>query len=318
MSNTNNNTASAPIVETHAVAVRAVWKQYLDLCKIKVVALISFTAIVGMLLATPAGTPLPWMALIFGNLGIFLAASAAAAVNHVVDQRIDAKMERTSKRPVATGAVSSRNALLFALTLTVLSMLMLTFLVNGLTAILTFFSLVGYAIIYTMYLKRATPQNIVIGGAAGAAPPILGWAAVTGLDPALNIASPLANSIWLFLIIYIWTPPHFWALAIYRRHEYAKAKIPMLPVTHGANFTRLQILLYTILLFVVSLMPFAVQMSGKIYLIGAIGLGAGFLYYAIRMQSNDDDKLAIATFVYSIYYLMGMFAFLLVDHYWKF
>ncbi len=308
----SSNSTMAGKASSSSAQYRPVWKQYLDLCKIKVVALISFTAIVGMFLATPPGDPLPWMALTFGNLGIFLAASAAAAVNHVVDRHIDIKMDRTKKRPVATGAVSSRNALLFALTLTTASMLILVLLINVFTAILTFFSLVGYAIIYTMYLKRATPQNIVIGGAAGAAPPILGWAAVTGLDPSIS------NSFWLFLLIYVWTPPHFWALAIYRRHEYAKAKIPMLPVTHGANFTRLHVLLYTILLFVISVMPFLTGMTGKVYLAGAVLLGSGFLYYAIRMKFNDDDKIAIATFVYSIYYLMGMFAFLLVDHYWKY
>jgi len=311
MADSRNNTTASE-ASSSSIPYRPVWKQYLDLCKIKVVALISFTAIVGMFLATPPGNALPWMALTFGNLGIFLAASAAAAVNHVVDRHIDTKMDRTKRRPVATGAVSSRNALLFALTLTVASMLILVLLINTFTAILTLFSLVGYAVIYTMYLKRATPQNIVIGGAAGAAPPILGWAAVTGLDPSIS------NSFWLFLLIYVWTPPHFWALAIYRRHEYAKARIPMLPVTHGANFTRLHVLLYTILLFVISVMPFITGMTGKIYLVGAVLLGSGFIYYAIRMKFNDDDKIAIATFAYSIYYLMGMFALLLVDHYWKY
>ncbi len=312
MSQASNNSTAPATDRPLADAPRAVWKQYLDLCKIKVVALISFTAIVGMLLATPPGNPLPWMALTFGNVGIFLAACAAAAVNHVVDRHIDTKMERTNQRPVATGAVSSRNALIFALTLATASMLILILLINTFTAILTLMSLVGYAFIYTMYLKRATPQNIVIGGAAGAAPPMLGWAAVTGLDPSIS------NSFWLFLLIYVWTPPHFWALAIYRRHEYAKAKIPMLPVTHGANFTRLHVLLYTILLVVVSVMPFITGMTGIIYLTGAVLLGGGFLFYAIRMRFNDNDKIAIATFVYSIYYLMGMFAVLLVDHYWKF
>jgi len=312
MSEPSNNTTAHTGSSSADVQARPVWRQYMDLCKMKVVALISFTAIVGMFLATPPGNPLPWMALTFGNLGIFLAASAAAAVNHVVDRHIDTKMERTNRRPVATGAVSSRNALIFAMSLTVLSMLILAILINVFTAILTLLSLVGYAVIYTMYLKRATPQNIVIGGAAGAAPPILGWAAVTGLDPSIS------NSFWLFLLIYVWTPPHFWALAIYRRHEYAKAKIPMLPVTHGANFTRLHVLLYTVLLFVISVMPFITGMTGLVYLFGAVVLGSGFLYYAIRMNFNDDDKIAIATFVYSIYYLMGMFAFLLIDHYWKF
>ena len=308
MSQATNNPAARPEAD---ILQRPVWKQYLDLCKIKVVMLISFTAIVGMLLATPPGFPLPWNALIFGNIGIFLAACAAAAVNHVVDKKIDAKMERTRKRPVATGHVSGRNALIFAMVLTVISMTILVVRVNTITAVLTLFSLVGYAVIYTMYLKRATPQNIVIGGAAGAAPPILGWAAVTGIDPTLS------NSFWLFLLIYIWTPPHFWALAIYRRHEYAKAKIPMLPVTHGVDFTRLHVLLYTILLFVISMMPYITGMCGKVYLVGSVLLGLGFLYHALRLMRSDEEKVSMQTFVYSIYYLMGMFAFLIVDHYFK-
>lgn len=291
---------------------QAVWLQYLELCKPKVVALIIFTALVGMLMAVPPSEPINWLLVIYGNAGIFLAASSAAAINHIVDKRVDAQMKRTHHRPVATGKISQKNAIIFALLLMVISMTILVVLVNTLTAILTFIALIGYAVIYTMYLKRATPQNIVIGGAAGAAPPILGWAAMTaGLDPEFT------NSFWLFLLIFVWTPPHFWALAIYRREEYAKADIPMLPVTHGVEFTRLHVLLYTILLLVISVMPYLTGMSGKIYLVGALLLGAGFLYYAIKLNFSKDEKVAINTFAYSIYYLMGMFAFLLIDHYLK-
>ena len=278
---------------------------YLGLCKLKVVALIVFTAMVGMFLATSPPGMVPWNVLIFGNLGIGLAAAAAAAVNHVLDAREDAKMARTSNRPLPQGAVSGRNALVFAVIIGTLSMLILVYLINVLTAVLTFLSLVGYAVVYTMYLKRATPQNIVIGGAAGAAPPILGWTAMTNtLDP---------NALLLFLIIFIWTPPHFWALAIHRREEYAKVDIPMLPVTHGVPFTQLQILLYTILLLLVSVLPFVTRMSGPFYLAGALLLGLGFLRYAILMMRGKD--VAMKTFGYSIWYLMAIFAILLVDHY---
>ncbi len=286
------------------------WRQYLALCKLKVVALIVFTALVGMFMATNPPSMVPWDKLIFGCLGIFLAASAAAAVNHVVDQHIDAQMARTRDRPVARGEISSRNALLFASALSVLAMSVLVFWVNKFTALLTFLSLIGYAFVYTMYLKRATPQNIVIGGAAGAAPPVLGWAAVTGGD---DIFFP--NSFWLFLLVFIWTPPHFWALAIYRRHEYKKANVPMLPVTHGVEFTQLHILLYTILLVVVSVMPYLTGMSGIFYLVCALLLGARFLYFAIKLKITGDDGIAIRTFAYSIYYLIGMFGALLIDHY---
>jgi len=280
---------------------------YLGLCKLKVVALIVFTAMVGMFLATSPPGMVPLGILLFGNLGIGMAAAAAAAVNHVLDAREDAKMVRTSKRPLPQGELSERNALLFAVLLAALSMAVLVVLVNVLTAALTFLSLLGYAVVYTMYLKRATPQNIVIGGAAGAAPPILGWTAVTGsLDP---------HALLLFLIVFVWTPPHFWALAIHRREEYAKVDIPMLPVTHGVPFTRLQILLYTILLLVVSTLPFATHMSGLFYLAGALLLGGGFLWYAIRLMQGNDPKIAMKTFGYSIWYLMAIFAILLVDHY---
>jgi protoheme IX farnesyltransferase len=282
-------------------------KSYLGLCKLKVVALIVFTAMIGMFLATTPPAMVPLDILFFGNLGIGMAAAAAAAINHVLDAREDAKMARTSKRPLPQGEINERNALVFAVLLGAVSMATLVSLVNTLTAVLTFISLVGYAVVYTMYLKRATPQNIVIGGAAGAAPPILGWTAMTGsLDP---------HALLLFLIIFVWTPPHFWALAIHRREEYAKVDIPMLPVTHGVPFTRLQILLYTILLLVVSVLPFVMHMSGLLYLAGALVLGGGFLYYAIRLMKGKDEKVAMQTFGYSIWYLMALFTFLLVDHY---
>jgi protoheme IX farnesyltransferase len=283
----------------------ASWRDYLALCKPKIVALIIFTAVVGMFLSTPGMVPL--QALICGTIGIGLAAASAAAINHVVDYRIDSIMARTMRRPLPKGNVSLQGAILFAFLLATLSMVILTYFVNVLTAILTAVSLIGYGFIYSMYLKRATPQNIVIGGLAGAAPPVLGWTAITGtLDP---------NSLLLLLIIFAWTPPHFWALAIYRVKDYASVDIPMLPVTHGVEFTRLHILLYTIILSIVTLLPFITYMSGPLYLFGAIVLDAGFLYYAIRMQRDHSDRLAMQTFSYSIIYLMALFAFLLVDHY---
>jgi len=282
-----------------------VWHDYLVLCKPKVVSLIVFTAVVGMFLAAPG--MVPWDILLYGTVGIGLAASSAAAINHVIDHRIDSIMARTKQRPLPEGKVSIINAIIFAWFLGTISMGILAFLVNPLTAGLTALSLIGYGFIYSMFLKRATPQNIVIGGAAGAAPPVLGWTAVTGtLDP---------NALLLFLIIFVWTPPHFWALAIYRRDDYAAADIPMLPVTHGKAFTRLHILLYTILLFIVTLLPYLVGMSGIFYLVGAILLGVGFLYYTILMYFNHEDRLAMQTFSYSIIYLMLLFAFLLIDHY---
>jgi protoheme IX farnesyltransferase len=282
-------------------------KSYLGLCKLKVVALIVFTAMVGMFLATSPPGMVPWDVLVFGNLGIGMAAAAAAAINHVLDAREDATMARTSGRPLPQGEISEHGALLFAGLLGVASMLVLAVFINTLTALLTLMSLVGYAVVYTLFLKRATPQNIVIGGAAGAAPPILGWTALTNsLDP---------HSLLLFLIIFVWTPPHFWALAIHRRDEYAKVDIPMLPVTHGIPFTRLQILLYTIMLLVVSVLPYVVHMSGLFYLGGALVLGGGFLWYAIRLMQGRDEKIAMKTFGYSIWYLMAIFTILLVDHY---
>ncbi len=279
--------------------------RYFELCKPRVVYLIVFTAVVGMLLAVP-GWP-PWNAVIAGTLGIALAASSAAAINHLLDRRIDAVMARTRDRPLPSGQLGIRQVLWFALILGVVSMILLVVWVNPLTAVLTFFSLIGYAIIYTLWLKRATPQNIVIGGAAGAAPPLLGWTAVTGsIDPGALI---------LFLIIYAWTPPHFWALAIHRRHDYAAVDIPMLPVTHGVQFTRWHILFYTILLIIVSILPFLTGMSGLLYLSGVTVLNIGFLWYALRMLSGKDESLPMQTFGYSIIYLMLLFAFLLADHY---
>lgn len=278
---------------------------YLELCKPKVVALLVFTAVIGMFLATPGMVPLD--ILFFGNLGIGLAASSAAAINHLLDARIDAQMARTQNRPLPQGALNIRQVLTFAIVLGVISMLMLVLFVNVLTAVWTLASLIGYAIIYTSFLKRATPQNIVIGGAAGAAPPLLGWMAVTN--------SFDANAAILFLIIFIWTPPHFWALAIHRRDDYAKVDMPMLPVTHGIVYTRWQILYYTILLVLVTILPYLTGMSGLPYLVAALLLGAGFIYYAIMLIRATDDGLPMRTFGYSIVYLMALFAALLIDHY---
>jgi protoheme IX farnesyltransferase len=282
------------------------WRDYYELTKPRVVMLIVFTAVVGMFLAVPGWPGLS--PLVFGTLGIGLAASGAAVYNHVLDARIDVHMLRTRSRPLPEGRVSESKALMFASVLCLVSMLVLASLVNPLTAVLTFASLIGYALVYTVYLKRATPQNIVIGGAAGAAPPVLGWTAVTN--------EIHAGALLLFLIIFVWTPPHFWALAIARKEDYAKVGVPMLPVTHGEPFTRLSILLYTILLVVVTIIPYLISMSGLIYLVTALGLGAGFLYYAIAMMRKPDDlELPMKTFRYSITYLCILFAALLVDHY---
>jgi protoheme IX farnesyltransferase len=281
------------------------WRSFYELTKPRVVMLIVFTSIVGTLLAVPGMPPLD--ALIFGNLGIGLAAASAAVVNHVLDERIDAQMSRTKRRPLPTGKLSSRTAIAFAALLCLLSMTILVVLVNTLTALLTFASLIGYAVIYTVWLKRATSQNIVIGGAAGAAPPVLGWAAVTGtVEP---------NALLLFLIVFVWTPPHFWALAIARKDEYAKVGIPMLPVTHGVAFTRLQVLLYTLLLVAVTLMPFVTGMSGLIYLAAAIVLNGMFVYYAFQLKMSERTHLPMKVFRFSISYLMWLFAALLIDHY---
>lgn len=281
------------------------WRDYLELCKPNVVALMLLTSLIGMLLATPDAVPLD--ILIFGNLGIALCAGAAAAVNHVVDRHIDEKMARTANRPIAKGRLSPNQAVMFALLIGLLGIVILVLFTNVLTAWLTLASLIGYAFIYTMYLKRATPQNIVIGGLAGAAPPLLGWSSIS------NTIDPYA--LLLVLIIFVWTPPHFWALAIYRKDEYAKESIPMLPVTHGVAFTKMQIVLYTIILFIVSILPYIVLMSGIIYLFSAIILSSLFMYYAIKLYLSDDDAIAMNTFNFSIYYIFLIFIALLLDHY---
>ena len=283
-------------------------REYWALTKPRVVALIVFTAFVGMFLAVP-GLP-PLRESVFGFLGIWLAASSAAAINHLIDQRIDRVMVRTAHRPLATGALKPAQVLAFAVFLGAVSMTILIALVNPLTAALTFASLIGYAVIYTAWLKRATPQNIVIGGIAGAAPPLLGWAAVTGMRNPWD----WAHALLLVLIIFVWTPPHFWALAIFRRDDYARALVPMLPVTHGVAYTRWQILLYTVLLVVATVLPWAVGMSGLFYLGGALVLGGVFLWYAWKLLDPPDDLFAMRTFQYSIVYLMALFVFLLVDH----
>lgn len=281
------------------------WRRYLDLTKPKVVMLITFTALAGMLLATPGIIAIS--TLLFGLLGISLAAAAGAAVNQVIDQEIDAIMDRTRNRPLPKHDLDTPHATIFAIALVAIAMLVLGFLVNILTMFLAFTAFIGYAVIYTVYLKRSTPMNIVWGGIAGAMPPLLGWTAVTG---------ELATApLWLVALIFVWTPPHFWALAIKRRAEYERAGIPMLPVTHGVPHTKLQILIYTLVLFVVSLGPFIIGMSGLIYLIGAVGFGLGFIYHATKLFLAEDDAQAMPTFAYSIMYLSAVFAFLLVDHY---
>ncbi len=281
------------------------WRLFLTLTKPRVVALIMLTSVVGTLLASPGWPPLE--PLILGNLGIGLAAASAATLNQLLDQRIDAKMTRTRSRPLPTGGVSDKEALGFALILGAVSMLLLAWRINLLTAALTFASLIGYALVYTLWLKRATPQNIVIGGAAGAAPPVLGWAAVTNsVDP---------HALLLFLIIFAWTPPHFWALAIARRDEYAKVGIPMLPVTHGIEFTRLQVLLYTVILTLVTLLPYLTGMSGVIYLLAAVVLNGAFLTYVVRLKVAPRNALPMQIFRFSIQYLLWLFLALLVDHY---
>ena len=307
---------SAPDSTGHAPALRGQrgaqelpgvhgWRDYLALTKLRVVSLIVLTSVVGTLLSVPGFPPL--VPLLLGNLGIGLAAMSAAAFNHVLDRRIDARMARTRNRPLPSGQLQPANAIWFAVALGTASMLILAAFVNALTAVLTFASLIGYAIIYTVWLKRATPQNIVIGGAAGAAPPVLGWAAVTGhIDP---------QALLLFLIIFTWTPPHFWALAIARRNDYAKADIPMLPVTHGVEFTRLHVLLYTLILAAVTLLPYVTGMTGLIYLAAALVLNARFLWLAVVLKISGRDDLPMRVFRFSINYLMWLFVALLVDHY---
>jgi protoheme IX farnesyltransferase len=280
-------------------------QHFYRLTKPRVVSLIVFTAVIGMFLAVPGAVPLN--ALIFGTLGIALVAGAAAAVNCLVEQKIDAIMNRTRGRPLPQGTVTSPETLFFLALIGGTGLLMLHQLVNPLTMWLTLGTFVGYAIIYTVILKPNTPQNIVIGGASGAMPPVLGWAAVTG-----EVSS---DALLLFLIIFAWTPPHFWALALYRKLEYAKVGMPMLPVTHGDKFTRLHVLLYTLILIAVTLMPYASQMSGLIYITGALVLDAVFLYYAVKIYLDYSDQLARQAFRYSIWYLAALFTVLLVDHY---
>jgi protoheme IX farnesyltransferase len=283
----------------------AAFQQYYDLTKPRVVMLIVFTAIVGMLLAVPGMPPL-WTVLA-ASIGIGLAASSGAAMNQIIDMRADAIMARTKNRPLATGGMEVWQAIVFAALLCAVGMIVLVYYVNLLTAVLTFISMVGYGIIYTVFLKPATPQNIVIGGAAGAAPPLLGWVAMT------NAVTP--EACLLFLVIFAWTPPHFWALALYRREEYAAAGVPMLPVTHGEEFTRLQILLYTYILIAVTLLPFTIHMFGGIYLLGAVYLNARFMFYVYSLYKSYSDELSKKTFYYSIKYLMYLFALMLIDHY---
>jgi heme o synthase len=282
-------------------------RQFFALTKPRVVSLIVFTAVIGMFLAVP-GLP-PLSAVIFGTLGIALVAGAAAAINCLVEQKIDAVMARTRARPLPRGELSSAQTLIFATIVGTTGLLVLYLKVNALTMWLTLVTFVGYAVIYTVLLKPATPQNIVIGGASGAMPPVLGWAAVA------NDVAP--EALLLFLIIFVWTPPHFWSLALYRAQEYAKAGLPMLPVTHGGKYTRLQIVLYTVVLFAVSLLPFAIRMSGWIYLAAAAALGAMFIGYAVQLYRHYSDALARRTFRFSIIYLAALFSALLIDHYWQ-
>ncbi|MFA5677049.1 MAG: heme o synthase [Pseudomonas sp.] len=290
---------------TRAVQTAASWQDYLELTKPKVVALMIITSAIGMLLSTPGA--ISWQVLILGNVGIALCAGSAAAINHVVDRRIDIHMARTQRRPLAQGRVNPLHALTFALLLGLVGMTILLLWINALTAWLTLGSLLGYAVVYTSFLKRATPQNIVIGGLAGAAPPLLGWTAVTGrID---------AEALLLVLIIFAWTPPHFWALAIHRKAEYAKVAIPMLPVTHGEQYTKLHILLYTFMLFAVSLLPYVIHMSGPLYLLVAIGLGLRFIDWAWALYRDSRKHAAIKTFKFSLWYLLWLFVALLADHY---
>ena len=298
-------------IQSNSYAAR--FQQFVQLTKPRVVSLIVFTAVIGMFLAVPAESLSSghfWTAVLFATLGIALVAGSAAAVNCLVEQKIDAVMARTRARPLPMGTISSAETLLFSGATGGIGLTLLYMMVNPLTMWLTLATFVGYAVIYTVLLKPLTPQNIVIGGASGAMPPVLGWAAVTG-----GISH---DALLLFLIIFAWTPPHFWALALYRTKEYARAGVPMLPVTHGDRFTRLQVLLYTIILVAVTMLPFSTRMSGWIYLAAAAGLGGWFLVYAVRICLAYSDALAKTTFRYSIAYLSLLFAALLVDHYLRF
>lgn len=302
ISSTSQNEILAPLPSI------ARWRDYYDLTKPKVVFLMLITAWVGMLLAIPKSThPFPWNLFLFGTIGIAASAASGAVINHLVERHLDAKMARTHHRPVASGRVSPLHAFLFALLLGCLGIGVLIIQVNRVVAALTLLSLIGYAFIYTLFLKRVTPQNIVIGGAAGAAPPLLGWAAITGTIDHYALL--------LVLIIFAWTPPHFWALAIYRRQEYARSGLPMLPVTHGVAFTKLCILLYTLILLAVSVFPFITGMSHVIYLVSALGLGFGFLFHVIQLYRHTNEKYALRTFGFSIIYLTALFIALLLDHY---
>ncbi|CAK0779372.1 Protoheme IX farnesyltransferase [Gammaproteobacteria bacterium] len=298
-------TVDISLTKTEQKTLFASWRRYYELTKPKVVMLILFTTLVGMLLATPGITP--WQPLVLGLLGIGMSAAAGAVVNQVVDQYIDALMERTRGRPFPSGRMDTPHAIGFAVFLAATAMVILTVWVNVLTAVLTFTAFIGYAVIYTVFLKRHTPQNIVWGGLAGALPPLLGWTAITGEVHTYGLL--------LVLLIFVWTPPHFWALAIKRREEYARANIPMLPVTHGIPFTKHQIFVYTLMLLAVSLMPFATHMSGLFYLVVAVVLGLGFVYHAWRLLYSEGDGWAMRTFAYSIIYLTSIFAALLIDHY---
>lgn len=296
MSNASENTA---------LPQSAGWRDYYELCKPRVVMLMILTSLIGMFLAVPG--MVPFDVLLIGNLGIALCAGSAAAVNHLVDRHVDKKMARTLNRPIAKGRVEPTQAALFALIIGTLGMVLLVVFINTLTAILTLASLLGYAVVYTLFLKRATPQNIVIGGIAGAAPPLLGWTAVTG--------EIHGHALLLVLIIFAWTPPHFWALAVHRKDEYAKADIPMLPVTHGVAYTKLHILLYTIIMILVTVLPYITGMFNWLYLLGALVLGAGFLYWSLAMIFSKRPSVGMDTFKYSIVYLMALFIIMLLDHY---
>lgn len=296
---------SSTITASHSAPSTPIWRDYYEITKPRVVALLVLTALVGMCLSVPG--VIPWQVLVPSMIGIGFLSSAAAAINHIVDERIDSVMGRTHNRPLPNGRLTARNASMFAMTLAVTGFAILYSFVNPLTAWLTFSGLVGYSFVYTMYLKRATPQNITIGGLAGAIPPLLGWTAMT------NEVHP--NALLLVLLIFTWTPPHFWALAIHRKDDYAKVNIPMLPVTHGVNFTKTQILLYTVLLFVVGLLPYLVGMSNWLYLIGAVVLNLIFFAYAWKLKFNADENTAMDTFKFSIVHLMALFIILLLDHY---
>lgn len=291
-------------MQANPVANALPWRDYLELCKPNVVLVMIVTSVIGMFMAVPGMVPL--RILVLGNLGIALCAASAAAINHLVDRHIDLRMARTLNRPVAQGRLTPGQVITFAALLGGLGMTVLLVWINALTAWLTLASLLGYAVVYTLYLKRATPQNIVIGGLAGAAPPLLGWTAVTG--------EIHGHALLLVLIIFAWTPPHFWALALHRKEEYASADVPMLPVTHGDRYTKLHLLLYTVLMILVTLLPYLTGMSGWLYLLGAVVLGGGFLYWAVRLYLDADSTLGMPTFKYSIVYLLALFAIMLADH----